>query len=105
MIEFQKEHGEEWTLIDSAGNVHIVHYNQDLLSPEMLHGWWTLSDFYGFKGDPYILFYYVRQNAFDIIVYMGEVFESGVNRYLEEVKGREPLTIGPDGRGPKLTTL
>ncbi|XP_068503761.1 uncharacterized protein [Phaseolus vulgaris] len=93
--EFQKELGDEWTLADSTGNVHIVHYNQNLLSPEIMNGWWTLADFYGFEVDHSILFCYVAQNAFHITVYMGDVPKSGVNRYLDEVEGREPLRIGP----------
>ena len=58
-------------------------------------GWWTLADFYGFEGDHTILFRYVGQNAFHITVYMEDVPEIYFNRYLEEVEGREPLTIGP----------
>jgi len=60
-----------------------------------MNGWWTLAYFYGFEGDHSILFRYVDQHAFHIIVYMGDVPESGVNRYLDEVEGREPLSIGP----------
>jgi len=72
----------------------------------MLCGWWTSSDFYGFKGDHYIIFCYIGQNVFHITIYMGEVFESGVNRYLEEVEGRELLTIGPfDHFSIKLSLL
>ena len=95
MIEFQRELGGGWTFADSAGNVHIVYYSEDLLSPQFFYGWSTLSYFYGFKGDHHILFRYVVQNFFHITVYMGELCESGVNRYLKEVKGREPLTNGP----------
>jgi len=60
-----------------------------------MNGWWTLADFYGFEVDHSILFCYVAQNAFHITVYMGDVPKSGVNRYLDEVEGREPLRIGP----------
>ncbi|ESW12873.1 hypothetical protein PHAVU_008G149100 [Phaseolus vulgaris] len=94
-IEFQKELGEEWTLADSAGNVHIVEYNQDLLSPEIMTGWWTLAYFYGFEGDHTILFRYVGENAFHIIVYMEDVPKSYFNPYLDEVEGRKLLNIGP----------
>jgi len=58
-------------------------------------GWWTLADFYGFEGDHTILFCYVGENAFHIIVYMEDVPEIYFNRYLDEVEGRKPLTIGP----------
>ncbi|ESW26252.1 hypothetical protein PHAVU_003G103600 [Phaseolus vulgaris] len=58
-IEFQKELEQEWTLADSEGNVHIVQYNENLLSPEMLCGWFTLTDFYGFIDDHYMLLCYV----------------------------------------------
>jgi len=61
----------------------------------MLHGWWSLTDFNGFTGDHYMLFRYVGQNAFHITVYMDDVRESGVNRYLEEIERKEPLSIGP----------
>jgi len=84
-----------WTLADSAGIVHIVYYNQDILSPQIFDGWSTLSSFYGFKGDHPILFCYVGQSCFHITVFMGAVCQSGVNCYLKEVQGREPLTNGP----------
>ncbi|ESW23980.1 hypothetical protein PHAVU_004G092200, partial [Phaseolus vulgaris] len=70
------ELGEEWTLADSAGNIHIVYYNQDILSPQILDGWSTLSSFYGFKGDHPILFRYVGQSYFHITVFMGAVCQS-----------------------------
>ena len=60
----------------------------------MLRGWWSLSDFYGFTGDHYMLFHYVGLNVFHITVYMDDVSESGINRYLEEIEGKEPLIIG-----------
>jgi len=56
----------------------------------MLRGWFTLTDFYVFTDYHYMLFRYVRQNAFHITVYMDDVPESGVNRYLDEVEGRNP---------------
>ncbi|ESW26162.1 hypothetical protein PHAVU_003G096101, partial [Phaseolus vulgaris] len=105
-IEFQKELGKEWTLADSEGNVHIVEYNENLLSPEILSGWFNLFDFYGFIDDNYILFRYVGHNAFHITVYMDDVPQSGVNRYLEEIEGKEPLSIGPfDHFSIKLSRL
>jgi len=58
-------------------------------------GWWTLTDFYGFEGDHTILFRYVGKNAFHITIYMEDVPEIYFNRYLDEVEGRKPLTIGP----------
>ncbi|KAK6645857.1 hypothetical protein PHAVU_L001762 [Phaseolus vulgaris] len=94
-VEFQGELAKEWTLADSAGNVHSVYYNQDLLSPQILDGWLTLSSIYGFKGDHSILIRYGGQSCFKITVFMGEICEIGVNRYLKEVQGREPLTKGP----------
>jgi len=60
----------------------------------MLRGWWTLTYFYGFTGDHYMLFRYVGDNAFHITVYMDDVPKSGVNRYLEEIEDKEPLKIG-----------
>ncbi|KAK6645764.1 hypothetical protein PHAVU_L002041, partial [Phaseolus vulgaris] len=54
VTEFQKELGQEWILVDSEGNVHIVQYNENLLSPKMLRGWFTLTDFYGFTDDHYM---------------------------------------------------
>jgi len=78
-----------------AGNVHIVYYNQDLLSPQIVDGWSTLSCIYGFKGDRSILFRYDGQSCFKLTVFMGEICEIGVNHYLKEVQGREPLTKGP----------
>jgi len=50
VIKFQGELVGEWTLADSAGNVHIVYYNQDILSPEILDGWSTLSSFMALKA-------------------------------------------------------
>ena len=58
-------------------------------------GWWTLADFYGFEGDHTILFCYIGENVFHITVYMEDVREIYFNRYLDEVEGRKPLTIGP----------
>ncbi|KAK7378664.1 hypothetical protein VNO80_04110 [Phaseolus coccineus] len=94
-IKFQGELGREWTLADSAGNVHTVCYNQDIVSPRIVDGWSTLSAFYGFKGDHSILFCYGGESCFHITVFMGLICENGVNRYLKEVKGREPLMRGP----------
>jgi len=72
----------------------------------MLHGWWSLSDFYGFTGDHYILFCYTCQNVSHITVYMDDVSKSGVNHYLEEIEGKEPLSIGPfDHFSIKLSRL
>ena len=34
-------------------------------------------------------------NAFHITVYMDDVPQSGVNCYLDEIEGKEPLSIGP----------
>jgi len=65
------------------------------LSPQILDGWLTLSSIYGFKGDHFILFRYGSQSCFKITVFMGEICEIGVNRYLKEVQGSEPLTKGP----------
>ena len=74
--------------------------------PEILRGWWTLTDFYGFTSDHYMLFHYVGQNAFHITVYMDDIPKSGVNRYLEEIEGKEPLSIGPfDHFSIKLSRL
>ena len=72
-----------------------MEYNENLLSPEILSGWFNLFDFYGFIDDNYILFRYVGHNAFHITVYMDDVPQSGVDRYLEEIEGKEPLSIGP----------
>jgi len=72
-----------------------VEYNENLLSSEILSGWFNLFDFYGFTYDNYILFHYVGHNVFHITVYMDDVPESGVNRYLDEIEGNEPLSIGP----------
>jgi len=58
-------------------------------------GWWTLAYFYGFEGDHTILFRYVGENAFHIIVYMEDVPKSYFNPYLDEVEGRKLLNIGP----------
>jgi len=72
----------------------------------MLRGWFTLSDFYGFTDDHYMLFRYIGQNAFHITVYMDDVPESGVNRYSDEIEGNEPLSIGPfDHFSIKLSRL
>ena len=75
--------------------MHKVYYNQDILSSQILDGWSTLSSIYSFKGDHSILFRYAGQSCFKITVFMGEICESGVKRYLKEVQGREPLTKGP----------
>jgi len=71
-----------------------VQYNENLLWPEMLRGWFTLTYFYGFTNDHYMLFRYVGQNAFRITFYMDDIPESGVNRYLDKIEGKEPLSIG-----------
>ena len=83
-----------------------MEYNENLLSPEILSGWFNLFYFYGFIDDNYILFRYVGHNAFHITVYMDDVPQSGVNRYLEEIEGKEPLSIGPfDHFSIKLSRL
>ncbi|ESW06431.1 hypothetical protein PHAVU_010G047200, partial [Phaseolus vulgaris] len=94
-VEFQSELSKEWTLADTVGNLHKVYYNQDILSPQILDGWSTLSSIYGFKGDHSILYSYAGQSFFKITVFMGEICEIGVNSYLKEVQRREPLTKGP----------
>jgi len=72
----------------------------------MLRGWFTLIDFNGFTDDHYMLFHYVGQNAFHITLYMDDVPQSGVNRYLNEIEGNEPLNIGPfDHFSIKLSRL
>ncbi|ESW19628.1 hypothetical protein PHAVU_006G141300, partial [Phaseolus vulgaris] len=93
-IEFQKELGEKWTLADSAGNVHIVEYNQDLLSPEIMTGWWTLAGFYGFEGDHTILFRYVGQNAFHITVYVEDGILPGFSEYLRQGRFKTVTLLG-----------
>jgi len=45
-----------------------------------------LSNFYDFTDDHYMLFHYVGQNAFHITVYMDDISESRVNRYLDEIE-------------------
>ena len=82
-------------LSDSAGNIHIVYYNEDILSPQIVYGWSALSDFYGFKSTHPILFRYVSHNSFHITVYMGEVCERGEGDFLKHVKTRELLNKGP----------
>ena len=83
-----------------------MQYDENLLSPEMLRGWFTLTNFYGFTDDHYMLFRYVGQNAFHITVYMYDVSLSGVNRYLDEIEGKEPLSIRPfDHFSIKLSRL
>jgi len=79
---------------DSAGNIHIVYYNEDILSLQIVYRWSVLSDFYGFKGTHPILFRYMGHNSFHITLYMGEVCESGVSEFLKHVKAREPLNKG-----------
>ncbi|KAK8464381.1 hypothetical protein PHAVU_011G195650 [Phaseolus vulgaris] len=94
-IEFENELEEEWTLSDSQGNIHIVYYNKDILCPQIVYGWSRLSDFYGFKGDHNILFRYVGNNSFHITVFMGELCEMILTKFLKEVEGRLPLNSGP----------
>ena len=67
-----------------------MEYNENLLSPEILSGWFNLFDFYGFIDDNYILFHYVGHNAFHITVYMDDVPQSGVNVIWKKLKGRNP---------------
>ncbi|KAK8473344.1 hypothetical protein PHAVU_001G104900 [Phaseolus vulgaris] len=75
-IEFENELGEEWILSNYQGNIHIVYYNKDILCPQIFYGWSSLRDFYGFKGHQSILFRYMGNNTFHIIIYMGELCES-----------------------------
>jgi len=81
-------------LSNSAGNIHIVYYNEDILSPQIVCGWSALSDFYGFKDTHPILFRYVGHNSFHITVYMGEVCESDDGDFLKHVQVRELLNKG-----------
>jgi len=94
-IEFENELDEEWTLNESQGNIHIVYYNKDILCPQILHGWSSMSDFYGFKGHHNILFRYVGNNSFNITIFMGELCEMVIRNFLKDVQGREPLNNGP----------
>ena len=94
-IEFENELGEELTLSDSQGNIHIVYYNKDILCPQIFYGWSSLSDFYGFKGHHNILFRYVGSNSFHITIYMGELCESVIRNFLNDVQERESLNNGP----------
>jgi len=94
-IEFENELEEEWTLSDSKDNIHIVYYNKDILCPQILYRWSHLSDFYGFKGDQSILFHYVGNNSFNITVFMGELCEMIIRKFLKDVQGRLPLNNGP----------
>jgi len=94
-IEFENELGEEWILSNYQGNIHIVYYNKDILCPQIFYGWSSLRDFYGFKGHHSILFRYMGNNTFHIIIYMGELCESVVRNFLNDVQGRELSTIAP----------
>jgi len=94
-IEFENEMGEEWTLSDNQGNIHIVYYNKDILCPHIFYGWSNLSDFYGFKGHHNILLRYVGNNSFHITIYMGELCESVVRNFQNNVQGRESFNNGP----------
>jgi len=94
-IEFENELGEELTLNDSQGNIHIVYYNKDILCSQIFYGWSGLSDFYGFKGHHSILFRYEDNNSFHITIYMGDLCESLVRNFLNDVQGRELLNNDP----------
>ena len=89
-------HNEQNGYVDRAFAVEFQsELSKDILSPQILDGWSTLSSIYGFKGDHSILFSYAGQSFFKITVFMGEICEIGVNSYLKEVQRREPLTKGP----------
>ncbi|ESW06523.1 hypothetical protein PHAVU_010G055000, partial [Phaseolus vulgaris] len=99
-VEFQSELSKEWTLADSAGNLHKVYYNKDILSPQILDGWSTLSSIYGFKGNHFILFRYASQSFFKIIVFMGEICEigdlrGGLAEYLRQTRFKYVMLHGP----------
>ena len=91
VIKFETELDEEWTLNDSQNNIHIIYYNKDILCPQILYGWSSLSDFYGFKGHHSILFRYVGNNSFTITVFMGELCEMVIRNFLKDVQRRELL--------------